>query len=250
MGDHSRFIFHSLSPTETQFIMIAQEFILQFDQFLETVKRQMSASEVNDFQRQVYDLVEKFREFKLQLLDLSIATDLKTHLTPSFINDMVNELEEYLLIMNHIDNEKSIYFHPIHYHLLWLTDAVGHAASLAAEMDFVEKELVKKSLLFNKVFQDLNTKAIIMNGYLRTNQKNFPALERLNEQVALTIYDFMEFLENIRDQRIDGRVLGTLMPIMADHMAREECYYLWKLSEVSHSVRKPKCDPTRPRIET
>ena len=60
----------------------------------------------------------------------------------------------------------------------------------------LSKRIGEKSLLFNKVFQDLNTKAIIMNGYLRTNQK-LPALERLNEQVALTIYDFMEFLENI-----------------------------------------------------
>ncbi|QQE75753.1 DUF2935 domain-containing protein [Brevibacillus composti] len=35
---------------------------------------------------------------------------------------------------------------------------------------------------------------------------------------------------------------------MADHMSREECYYLMKLSEVT-DVNVPDCYPTRPRVE-
>jgi len=42
--------------------------------------------------------------------------------------------------------------------------------------------------------------------------------------------------------RLDKEALGTLAPRMADHMYREECYYLQKLSEVS-DVKPPSCSP-------
>jgi len=37
------------------------------------------------------------------------------------------------------------------------------------------------------------------------------------------------------------------MPLMADHMAREECYYLTKLSQAG-AAALPGCDATAPRI--
>ncbi len=41
--------------------------------------------------------------------------------------------------------------------------------------------------------------------------------------------------------------LGILDPLIPDHMLREECYYLRKLSSVS-DVKSPTCDPGKPRI--
>jgi hypothetical protein len=78
---------------------------------------------------------------------------------------------------------------------------------------------------------------------------DFAALERLNEQAETVINDFMSFLENMRDQRLDSKVLGSLMPLMADHMYREECYYLLQLSQSTDDIRKPVCDPASPRLE-
>ncbi|MDD4402872.1 MAG: DUF2935 domain-containing protein [Desulfitobacteriaceae bacterium] len=42
-------------------------------------------------------------------------------------------------------------------------------------------------------------------------------------------------------------VLGIIDPLIPDHMLREECYYLFKLSAVS-DVESPTCDPGKPRI--
>ena len=44
-------------------------------------------------------------------------------------------------------------------------------------------------------------------------------------------------------------VLGTLTPLMANHMAREETYYLLKLSETT-DLPSPKGDPTKPRVKS
>lgn len=249
MGDHSRFIFFSLAPTESEYILTAQEFIILFDQLLEQSHKQLSIIELKELNRKSYEATYRLREFKIELLSMSLTSDLKSHLPPSFYNGMLNELEEYLFILNSLMNGQISIMHPLHYHMLWLTDAVNHAASIKSELDFIEKDLAFYADKYEIMFQDLDTKALTMNGYLRTGLSNFPALERLNEQCGAEINDFMEFLGTIRDQRMDGKILGTLMPLMADHMFREECYYLQMLSQSTKNIRKPDCAPTSPRLE-
>ncbi|MDF2485507.1 MAG: hypothetical protein K0R46_1675, partial [Herbinix sp.] len=170
-------------------------------------------------------------------------------LSPSFYNDMLNELEEYLHILSNLQNNLPVKPHPLHYHMLWLSDAVGHAASIAAELDFVEAYLIDLAYRFKLQFQDLYLKALIMNGYLRAELESFPSLTRLSEQAATALLGFTEFLDTLRDQLTDHKVLGTITPLMADHMSREECYYLWQLSLNTPTIRRPDCDPTRPRME-
>jgi hypothetical protein len=249
MGDHSRFIFFSLAPTESIYIQKAQDFIILFDQLLAEARSLSPTSDMSGLNRKAFDITLQLKEFKTILLASTLRSDIKEHLSSSFYNDMLNELDEYLTILNLLMHEESPMFHPIHYHTLWLTDAVGHAASVASTLDLIEKDMIEKAQCFEKQFVALNFKSLIMHGYLRTQMSSFPSLDRLNEQVNLLITEFMEFLEYLCNQRMDAKILGTLMPLMADHMAREECYYLWKLSQVSNNVRKPNCDPTRPRME-
>ncbi len=249
LGDHSRFIFFSLAPTETEYILLAQEFILLFDNLLEEAHQSLDEETLEKLNKNAYEAAYRLREFKLELLSMSLDSDLKIHLPPSFINDMVNELEEYLYVLSNLSNNLPSIIHPLHYHMLWLSDAIGHAASIAAELDFIEADLIDLACQYKIQFQDLYMKALIMNGYLRTELTAFPALTRLNEQAAAAIQSFTEYLDSLQDKRTDHKVLGTLMPLMADHMSREECYYLWKLSQSSSTIKRPDCDPTRPRLE-
>jgi cell division protease FtsH len=81
---------------------------------------------------------------------------------------------------------------------------------------------------------------------------NMEALCKISSHLILkeTIMgdEFMEFLNALKEARLSKEVLGRITPIIPDHMYREECYYLTKLSQVS-SVKKPGCDPGKPRIE-
>ncbi len=249
MGDHARFIFFSLTPTEVEYMQRSQDFIISYDQLHEQARKQLTPKELELLNRQAYQLTQQFRDFKILLLALTLNFKLKLHLSSTFINDMLNELEEYMTVLHLLISGKPILFHPIHYHLLWLTDAIGHAASLAANLDPIERDLINRSQCFEMNFSDLHLKAIIMKGYLRTQLSDFPSLIRLNEQADQQIWQFKEFLESLRDQRTNGRVLGTLFPLMADHMAREECYYLWKLSQTAGLLKRPDCDPAGHRLE-
>jgi len=248
MGDHARFIFYSLAPNETESIKKAKHFIDLYDKLLDKARQELSQMDLEQLNHQAYEATYEFRKFKLELMSLTLTSGIKVHLPTTFFNHMINELEEYLLVLVAISEGQNPVFHPIHYHLLWLSDAVGHAAGIAAVLDETEKDMITENICYEKEFTDLYMKSVQVEGYLRTGLDCFPAFERLNDQAEKIMLHFKEMLEAILVMRLDNRLLGTLMPLMADHMAREECYYLLKLSQTTKADR-PDCNPDKPRIE-
>lgn len=248
LGDHSRFIRNALAPDEKEEIARAEYFIAAFDQLLEQARKQLSAAELTALTGEAAARTAELRVFKLHLLSRHLTGHIDIHLPPSFINHMVNELDEYVRLLGPLSaGQPAPLFHPVHYHLTWLQDAVGHAASIAANLDFAEKRLLTNSGEFQQHFEHFYLKAVEMAGYLRTNIEQFPALSKLNGDVEIEMLLFKNFLRELEELRLSHKALGTLAPLMADHMAREECYYLTKLSQVAN-VEKPDCDPTKPRV--
>lgn len=249
LGDHGRFIFSSLAPKEQAEIEKAHYFICEFDTLLSQARQCVSGSDLLDFSSHVYQRVENLREFKLHLLCRHLVGGIELHLTPTFVNHMVNELEEYSLILECLLKEGKLpQCHPIHYHNIWLLDAVGHSSFIHCSLDAVENQLKETSACFLKDFEGLHRKAIEFQGYLRTGLEDFPALIRFNCQVDREMDLFKKFLTELLNLRIDLEALGTLSPLAPDHMFREECYYLTKLAQVG-AVPNPNCDPTKPRIK-
>jgi hypothetical protein len=246
LGDHARFILDSLAPKEKDAIGEAEYFKNAFDRLLEGVE----TTNLIHLSERAEGEVKKFREFKLDLIRRHLQGKIVIHLSPSFINHMVNELDEYARILEYLKRrEVPPVFHELHHHLIWLLDAAGHAGAIEDNMDHVEKRLKKKSKEYTKHFEEFYLKAIEMTSFLRTNLTSFPALERFNKEAALEIRLFMNFLQELEDLELSAQALGTFAPLMADHMFREECYYLLKLSE-SAGIEKPDCDPGKPRLKS
>lgn len=249
LGDHSRFILNALSPTEESFIQKADAFITQFDDLLKKSHQSLSEEDIQILNHQAYTAGMKIREFKLNILTNQITDKITLSIPPTFISHMLNELDEYLYILTTLIKGKSPNKGPIHLHLLWLPDGAGHASTIASNLDMTQKELIKKSNEYSKEFNNLYLRTIDYNGYTRTNIFDFPALTKLNYDVSNIMGSFKNFLDALKDALLEKQVLGTLIPLIADHMHREECYYLTKLSIVS-DVKNPNCDPTKPRIES
>ncbi|MDQ6599290.1 DUF2935 domain-containing protein [Bacillus salipaludis] len=244
LGDHSRFIHEALAPVEKNEIQIASEFIHSFDNLLEQAK----SADINQLTDKAETETLRLRDFKLNLIKRHLTSKIKIHLSPSFLNHMVNELEEYVRVLKHLKSQEiPPIFHELHHHLVWILDAAGHASAISSNLDSVEKTLKEKSDSYTKHFEDFYLKAVEMTGFLRTQLTNFPALEKLNSDVTLEIKLFQNFLQEIEELELSAQALGTFSPLMADHMFREECYYLMKLAE-STNVDKPNCDPTKPRL--
>lgn len=245
LGDHSRFIYEALAPIQKAEIEMAKKFIQTFDALL----LQANSSNVQSLAAKAETEVENLRSFKLELIKQHLVGKIKIHLSPTFINHMVNELEEYLRILTHLKAGRvPPIYHELHYHLLWLLDATGHAEGITSNLDGVEKKLKQKSHTFTKNFEAFYLKAVELAGYLRTDLSEFPALSKMNQDSQLEIKLFQSFLQEIEELRLSKQALGTFAPLMADHMYREECYYLLKLAE-SANLAPPNCDPARPRLK-
>lgn len=245
LGDHSRFIHDSLAPKEKQDIEAASYFIQTFDRLLSRVK----TTDLVELSQRAIEEAKKIREFKLSLMKKALLGKVTIHLSPTFINHMVNEVEEYIRILEYLQQGKiPPIFHELHHHVIWLLDAAGHAGAIDSNLDQVEKPLKQKSRQYLKQFEAFYLKAVEMTGYLRSNLTDFPALAKFNNDIELEMALFMNFLMELEELELTNQSLGTLTPLMADHMAREECYYLTKVSQSTKSTL-PNCDPAKPRVK-
>ncbi|PTX55129.1 protein of unknown function (DUF2935) [Melghirimyces profundicolus] len=250
LGDHARFIRDSLAPGEKEAIRRAKGYVTAFDGLLENARRPVTDPKaVRSLTGEAKQAAEGIREFKLSLVKAHLTASIGISLSPSFLNHMVNEVEEYLRLLSFLcRGEVPPREHPVHHHLLWLQDAYGHSSALAGNLDFVEKSWKKKSDRFTQHFEAFYLKAVELAGYLRTCLADFPALRRFHREVELEMALFQNFLQELEEFRLNKEVLGVLTPLMADHMFREECYYLTKLAASSHT-QSPPCDPAEPRQE-
>ncbi|MCL6627465.1 MAG: DUF2935 domain-containing protein, partial [Alicyclobacillus shizuokensis] len=165
LGDHARFIHTSLAPTEVTEIRRAQRFIEVFDSLLARARQNLHDSALTRLHTHAYKVAKRLREFKLHLLRRHLASEVEMSLSPSFLNHMVNENEEYLRIIGcWLEGQQTPLMNPLHHHQLWLQDAYGHSATLAQTVDFSEFDLKRKSDRFTHDFQALYLKAIELAG--------------------------------------------------------------------------------------
>lgn len=241
MGDHARFIITALSTKERRELERAAYFIQCFDQLLNVL------SDSDAFHRKVQQEVAQLRQFKLQLLQRQLSGQISLNLSPTFLNHMLNELEEYQRVVYSVLNTPHSH-HAVHQHLLWLSDASLHAIGIYAFLDGREFKAREEAEIFRQQFDGLYLTAVEHRGYLRTGLSSYSALEEFNRSVELQMLAFMLFLKELEESRRNNTILGVLSHLMADHMAREECYYLHKLAAAS-GTKPPACDPAKPRID-
>ncbi|MEH7222816.1 DUF2935 domain-containing protein [Bacillus sp. JJ1566] len=250
LGDHSRFLHDSLAPSEKERIGKTEQFIISFDRLLDSARGPLEPNQIITIIQEGRTAAEQLRGLKLDILKNQLVGKVKIGLSPSFINHMVNELEEWLRVSHFLAEGKNVpSTHALHHHLIWLLDAAGHAGGIVSNLDRVEKDLLQKSEKFMKEWEDFYLKAVEMVGFLRTSQYEFPALTRFNNDVEIEMKIFKAFLEELEEMELNKEILGVMTPLMADHMAREECYYLIKLANSTKEINQPNCDPTKPRVQ-
>lgn len=249
LGDHARFIYNGLSSKEGKDVEMAEKFIGLFDKLLDLSRRINQTQALNELNQQAYQATVDLRAFKLDLLDRVLSGKISIGLSPTFLNHMVNELEEYERILKELLEGKPVpHYHPLHHDLLWLPDAVFHSASIASDLDGVERRLIRRSKEFEQHFNEFYLKALELVGYLRTLKPTYPSIKKFHGDVDLEMSAFMAFLMEVEELDISAELLSRLNRLVPDHMYREECYYLQKLSQYGE-VPVPDCDPAKPRVQ-
>ena len=247
MGDHAMIILDALSPNETEEIKSARGLINDFDGLLEEARREINDDQIKQLNGKAIKAVQDLRTFKLHLMKRQITGRIDMLLSSALLNHMMNELDEYILILDLLSNGKPVIFHPLHLHLVYLLDGIGHSTVIQNYINFPYREIREQAGKFEHDFIILYNKAVEYSGYLRTGLKDFKALNQLNTDIYESMRQFAEFFVGLMLMIREKNVLGPLSVSFLDHMYREECYYLMHLSAGTNS-NKPVCDPTSPRM--
>ena len=236
MSNHGEFILTSLSYNEQEAIRTAYYYKEAFSALHEQSKNiaAKDTNALNQLLSQSLNLLMNFINFKRLLLARQLTCHLDSSLPPTFYNHMINEAIEFCNTIVRIQNNvrPNRLCENIEINKLWITDAAGHAAIIACDLDPVEKLLIKEAQEFEKVFNWLSMKTDELSCMLMRTCLNDGNLELLNEEAKKKLEEFICYLEKIRDLKAKCKVMGILKLLTPDHMVRESYYYLQELTSV------------------
>jgi hypothetical protein len=229
MGDHARLIKTSLRQADSNLVVVAENFREIYDRLVEKVKNDRRDLE---FCNEILSTVISFREFKRELLGESLRNNEVTCLSPTVYHHMLNELEEFLKVIHDLQSDNPLYDNIIASHLLWISDAAGHAAMLQSLFDKTEYSYRDEAKAFENAFDKMYLAGVAIAGFFRSDSHTAqPKLDAYTCGNAGLIREFMEFLREIKAQTEQNRLAGNIIPLLPDHMLREERYYLQKIGQ-------------------
>lgn len=238
MEDHAEIFLLTLSYREDELIKKAAHYKEQFSQYeiqSKDITAKGNSSFSPNFITNVMAILLDFISFKRQLLRKLLKCQIEINLPPTFVNHQINEaMEFYRSLCIIMSNEKvNPVSESILLHKIWLPDAAGHAASISGGLDPTEYLLIKQADEFKNIFEHLSIKATELGMELDRAELSDGSLTYLNEEVENKITEFICYLDKIKDLRSKCKALSFLNPLLPDHMAREEIYYLSNIKKAS-----------------
>ncbi len=272
LRDHAEFLYDALSPREHQAIRWAHQFRGAFAGLhdeAEQIAGQLGVpgpagsyalagapsepplaglgrKEVSGYEQQVRSVAGRLlewlgslRAYKQDLLGLKLACRIGLGLGPTLLQHMINEAEEAHRQLSGAREAQPlpVALEALHHHLLWLPDAASHAAALHNGVDGVEQALWNRTRRFHDTFAGMQVKAWELYTMLRLQPRMVGALRRLNRDAMAEIRTFRAFLAELREHLEGCEVMGTLVPLLPDHMLREELYYTEKILQLPEEER-------------
>lgn len=239
-GDHARFINQALTINAQQELEQARAFIRLFDMLADWANVRPHEGELLKLHKEALEAAHQLKAFKLRLLNKKISGSFEFRLPPTYLYHMVAEAEEGIRVISALAEgeqlpKKHVFQHP----LVWLEDQDTdiHTDSLDANPGLREKELKALIKESSGHLQWMYMKAVELAGYVRTRMQEFPTLHRFNIRMDIEMVLFLKLKKVWREMDIHFETLGTLRPLLIDHMAREECYYLLKLFQTTTLAR-------------
>lgn len=238
MRDHTMFQMNALASSEKQSITAAQFYHSFFQRMHRRAERGTDSPAMRN---EIMQGLTGFIQFKTDLLRELMTCDLVMNMTPSFINHMINEAMEFETYLT----RQTLASEPFEYtllltdqHRIWLIDAAGHAAFIAANLDANESLLIAEAQQFQDAFNKLAHKAVELLTILKRTALNDGALILLSEEASDWICKFIDFLQKVKNLRAACRAMATgmLSPLVLEHMMREERHYLNSIKQYSQQA--------------
>lgn len=233
MRDHAIFQNSTFSPKETQYIEKSMLFRDYFQSMINLVNNEES---LNRLIPDINKAVDGFISFKINILRGLLRCNLEISLPPSLINHQIDEALEFRNELLSPESYQNVFRKPMSFISLlkvWLSDSSGHASAYASFLDPIESNLREEALSFKMKFDMLTIKADELQKMMMKSGEDERAFMLLVEETVELMRKFVLYLQKIKKYRAGCMVMaiGTLTPLLPDHMIREHEYFLNKLNE-------------------
>ncbi|KZL94018.1 DUF2935 domain-containing protein [Clostridium magnum] len=233
MRDHSIFQSSTFAPKEVTYIKKSMMFRDFFQAVMDKVKSEYDL-EMNI--PSIMKALNDFINFKRQIVKGLLTCKLEINLLPSFISHQINEAMEFRFELMSPQNYLECLKRPIcfiDFLKKWIADGSGHASTYASFLDPTESILRDEALAFKMKFDMLSVKANELQMMMMQSESGESALIMLAAQVEDLMKKFILYLEKMLKHRSECKVMaiGTLSPLLPNHMIREHKYSLNKINE-------------------
>jgi len=226
LAEHAMFQTNAFSHKEEIYIVEAENFNHTFKMYNQAIASNQSI----DLQTLENDTIN-FIGFKKKIIAGLLQHKVLINFSPSFINHMVNEADEFLSILRFgtcpVKTEN-----PTLYIKTWLADASGHASTLAAFIDLAETPSIQCAKSFKHTFDRLCKKASEMHMISENLQTNVN-IELLKEEVTEALNEFIQFCFTTGKLLDKKQIMsaGTLSSDITNHFINEHQYFMYKLQK-------------------
>ena len=225
LSEHAKFQINAFSHKEGNYISTAERFYHNFIKYNQTIEYGKNV----DMYALENDVI-KFISFKKEIIFNLLHHNILINFSPSFINHMVNEANEFLgMFRSGICPEKTQ--NPSLYIKIWLADASGHASTLSAFLDLAEVPNIQHAEFFKDMFDKLGKKASEIT-MIKENMETHVDVSFLKEETIEALDEFILYVEKIGELLDSKRIMsvGTMSSEITTHFVKEHRYFINKLN--------------------
>lgn len=193
----------------------------------------------NEKLKTIKALVTELVQFQKNLLNQLLKKEVSLSLTPTILNNMINEAMEYYLFLSLVNNQFK--FDPclelLRIHKMWLITSLSNTNTIISQLDITESVSIKKACDFKEAFNSLYLEATQLYLLCERVFNNHEKIDHFNDTVTSLVKAFISFLQKLKILKTEGKLLstGTFTIKVLNHMIKEEEYYLQKLRDLNES---------------
>ncbi|WP_236035009.1 DUF2935 domain-containing protein [Alkalihalobacterium elongatum] len=237
LQDHAYFVRDHLSPSEGQWVQLANDYIQAFAEILNRLQQldqrlSVSSPEMIEFSRLAHEITNRYYQFESYMQYLRLQNQINLNLTPTYLNGTLSENREYLRILTYYVQGQDYPPLPLIDLLdLWLEDQVGHLVLLRNILDPIEVGLTSQADLYITVFRGFILQNFHIKGFLKVMPHGLPRLDRLAREVGEATLETNEFIRQVVEMYKGTEVLTRTTLRFFEHHFPETCYFIKQLSK-------------------
>ena len=245
MLEHALVIKNGLPVMHADLISEADDYYRRFGELLKRANTVNGEKKYKALVDDSLNQVRKFYRFNRRLLRMALTGKLGGALFPLMLDHMSREALYAICVLERLCDDKTTYYKAsmVREMLFWLRIMSDHTKLISHLLDPSEAGLIAVADDFSAEFDALYLQARDFASMLGA-QGDIPAFDRFILDVRAAVTRLRDFKRALYVMLQEGRVLGLMPALLADHMREEAEHFLMVLSLMEKGLIECAADET------